>query len=247
MRKIAVALAFVTCASVFIALLESTCSTKQHPSELRDRIFYEGPLAIHTFADGWTLMAGLSDDGSKHAFLWRRASEPTGFGSAIEPATTFASLKEGAGEVAAIEREGVALAQKKDAAARGEPVPPALTPDIPILTIACIGQKTYLFVDVNNPGEPEGRGYERTVRITLDGSQPWTERWEVTRIGRALFAPDAISLAQKISSGQSLLVEFRPFERPPARLRFDLSGLSVHIAQVAEPCGGWGTARTRSR
>lgn len=112
-----------------------------------------------------------------------------------------------------------------------------MPPDVPILTIGCIDHKTYVFIDVNNPGDPEGPGYGRTVGIVLEGGQRSAERWTATRTGRAVFAPNPIALASRIASARSLLVDFKPFDRPPAQLTFNISLLSAHVMQVAQVCG----------
>ncbi len=91
----------------------SACSTKQPPPEPDERTFYEGNLAIHSFRDGWTLTVGLGSDGSKSIYLRREAAQPTGFGSTVEPQTSFASILDGVGEIAATEREFATLAKKK--------------------------------------------------------------------------------------------------------------------------------------
>ena len=76
-----------------------------------------------------------------------------------------------------------------------------------------------------------------TVQIRFDENDAVTELWADSTDDEALFAPNAIALARRISRADRMLVRFTPFNANRALIEFDVRGFEEHISLVADTCG----------
>ena len=105
---------------------------------------------------------------------------------------------------------------------------------IPVLTIQCVKGKASVYVET-------GMGLEVTmvdqqiVRLQLDGSKPFAQRWrEITNA--TISAREAAALIKQLVQSQKLIFEFTPFNSAPAQAEFAVAGLSAYLPQIANAC-----------
>lgn len=111
---------------------------------------------------------------------------------------------------------------------------------VPSLVIRCQKRKTDLFVVTHTPVETSHDGdYNELgskIRARFDGSPPSTSYWSESTDHSAVFAPNPIALARKLSGTKEWLVEFTPFDAGPVTTIFDTDGLAGVLNQVAAAC-----------
>lgn len=98
------------------------------------------------------------------------------------------------------------------------------------LGIRCARGKTELAVTTDDVVDNGG------VRIKLDDGKPQRQVWSEAENHSGLFAPDPIGLARQLTTADSLLIEYKPFQRPPTTIEFKVAGLGEKLGAVAEPC-----------
>jgi Type VI secretion system VasI, EvfG, VC_A0118 len=112
-----------------------------------------------------------------------------------------------------------------------------LQTNLPTLIIRCTEKKTKVYITTGMAASPEYGHYdEYTVRIRLNDNPPIRALWGQSTDNEALFAPNAIELARRISKSDRMLFEFTPFNSNPVIATFDVRGLSTHLPAVAEAC-----------
>lgn len=116
---------------------------------------------------------------------------------------------------------------------------------VPRLIIRCKEGKTDTYVETGMPAKPE-TGKTITVRTRLDDAKAVVAFWDQSTDNAALFAPDAIGLAQKLASTHRFLFEFTPFNSSPAIAEFETDGLEPMLSDISETCG-WSKVLERRR
>lgn len=122
----------------------------------------------------------------------------------------------------------------------------------PTLIVRCKGKNTdvYLVTGVAASIERSMIGDLKsyhTVRLRLDQADATVTAWDDSTDRRTLFLRsltldpmsyhDSIPFAKQLARANTLIIEFTPFDSPPATIRFDLRGGEQHIKRVAEACG----------
>ncbi len=74
------------------------------------------------------------------------------------------------------------------------------------------------------------------VRIRLDGQKPRKYNWTSATNGQAYFARMPINLLRDMSAAKKMKVEFTPFNGNTQIVSFDLTGIDVHLPDVAAAC-----------
>jgi hypothetical protein len=121
-------------------------------------------------------------------------------------------------------------------------VPGTIGSHRPTLFLRCAKKKTEVAIDVGSAIQPEYGNYETyTVRIKFDSAAPITQEWRGGTNMQSLFAPNGIQMAKRLAQTHTFLFEFKPFQRGPETVTFELSGLSEHLDKIADACN-WGKA-----
>jgi Type VI secretion system VasI, EvfG, VC_A0118 len=106
----------------------------------------------------------------------------------------------------------------------------------PVLVVRCLSGTTQAFVYTQVPPAIEQRDDRRTVRVSFDGATEAVERWPGSADHDALFAPDGIAFARRLSAARTLRFGFTPHNGPLASIDFDVHGFEAHLASLARTC-----------
>lgn len=107
----------------------------------------------------------------------------------------------------------------------------------PYLVVRCIGKRLDAFVYMESTAQIEPQDERHTVRLRVDDAPEVTERWQDSDEHDALFAPDGVAFAQRLTRAQVLRVGYRPHNAAPVVAEFNVGGLSEVIAPFAAQCG----------
>jgi hypothetical protein len=112
--------------------------------------------------------------------------------------------------------------------------------EVPALVIRCAKRKTDLFLITHTPVESShGSDYEdlgSKIRMRFDRGPPSASYWSESTDHAAVFAPNPIAFARKLSKAKVWLVEFTPFDAGPVTSSFQTDGLANVLGQVATAC-----------
>lgn len=106
----------------------------------------------------------------------------------------------------------------------------------PVLVVRCLAGTMDVFVFTDSAARMEPQDQDHTVRLAFDDGGERTERWSDSETHDALFADDGATFAQELSAARSLRFGFTPHNAEPVVARFDVSGLSEHLAGAARQC-----------
>lgn len=109
------------------------------------------------------------------------------------------------------------------------------------MTIRCSKRRTDAYIDTNTI---LGDG---SVRIKFDESAPVHQVWNKSTDDKALFAPDAIAFARRLSTARTFLLEFRPFQEGAQTISFDVTNLNGNLGKVSDACNWEGIDQNRER
>jgi hypothetical protein len=111
---------------------------------------------------------------------------------------------------------------------------------VPTLIIRCQKRKTELYVITHTPVKTSyDSDYDALgsrIRTRFDGGKPASEYWSESTDHSAVFAPNPISLARKLSRTKRWLVEFTPYDAAPVSTNFHTEGLDSVLGKVATTC-----------
>jgi hypothetical protein len=107
----------------------------------------------------------------------------------------------------------------------------------PSIHIRCRGKKTELYIDVGTQVESNFQYGTSAVRLKFDNGAAVQQWWSQSKDGSALFAPEPVKLAKRLSSAQALRFEFTPFQHGAQVATFELAGLQQHLSSAATGCG----------
>jgi hypothetical protein len=97
------------------------------------------------------------------------------------------------------------------------------------IMIRCVDRKTDVLVSPG--GDPIA---EANVRVKYDDSAPIRQSWHKSSSKTALFSPDPIAIARRLSKTNIFLFEYTPFESRPRIAKFNVSGLD--LAKISQLC-----------
>jgi hypothetical protein len=100
-----------------------------------------------------------------------------------------------------------------------------------ILTIRCIRRRTELVVATNDILD------NGNVPIRFDDAKPQQQVWSEASNHQGLFSPDPIGLARQLTKIDSLLFEYRPFDKQATTIEFKVAGLAENLGTIADACG----------
>ena len=83
----------------------------------------------------------------------------------------------------------------------------------------------------------EAQDENHSVRISFDDEPEVTERWPDSSDHDALFAPDAVAFARRLTAARTLRFGYTPHNSQKAVAEFHLSGLAELIQPAAKQCG----------
>jgi hypothetical protein len=109
------------------------------------------------------------------------------------------------------------------------------------LVIRCAKHKTQAYVDTDTVVDSSG------VRIKFDQAQPLRQSWARSTDYKALFAPDAVTLARELVKTKTFMIEFTPFQEGTRAISFDVSNLGAKLQKIAEACDWAGVDEGRAR
>jgi hypothetical protein len=108
------------------------------------------------------------------------------------------------------------------------------------LIIRCRKRKTDLYVVTHTPVKTSyGSDYDELgsrIRTRFDGSPPQADYWSESTDHSAVFAPNPIALARRLSHTKQWLVEFTPYDAAPVTTNFHTEGLAGVLDRVAHAC-----------
>ena len=107
----------------------------------------------------------------------------------------------------------------------------------PMLVIRCDAGKMQTFVYTASAIQMEAQDENHTVRVSFDGEPESTERWADSAEHDALFAPDGVAFAHRLSTAQTLRVSYTPHNAPRAVAHFQVAGLAETLHPAAKQCG----------
>lgn len=107
----------------------------------------------------------------------------------------------------------------------------------PVLVVRCEGGKMQTFVYTASAIQMEAQDENHSVGVSFDGEPEVSERWADSAEHDALFAPDAVAFAHRLSTSQTLRVSYRPHNAPRAVATFQVAGFAEPLRSAAKPCG----------
>ncbi len=106
----------------------------------------------------------------------------------------------------------------------------------PVLTVRCEAGRTEVFVLTESAAVIEGDDGKHTVRVGFDDGADLVQRWLASADYDALFAPDAVRLAQQIAGSRRMRFGFTPYGAAPVVAQFDVTGFNALIGTIAKAC-----------
>jgi hypothetical protein len=107
----------------------------------------------------------------------------------------------------------------------------------PVLVVRCEAGKMQTFVYTASAIQMEAQDENHSVGVSFDGEPEVSERWADSAEHDALFAPDSVEFAHRLSTSQTLRVSYRPHNAPRAVATFQVAGLSETLQPAAKQCG----------
>jgi hypothetical protein len=107
----------------------------------------------------------------------------------------------------------------------------------PVLVVRCYAKKTDVFVYTDSPMSIEPEDENHTVRVVFDGGTEVKERWPDSSEHDAIFAPDGLNFARRLTASKTLRVAFTPQNAMPVSVDFDVTGAEAALAPIAKKCG----------
>ena len=104
----------------------------------------------------------------------------------------------------------------------------------PVLVVRCLLGTTQAFVYAGAPAI-EQRDDRRTVRVSFDRASEAVERWPASADHDALFAPDGIAFARRLSGAHLRFGFLRTTDTGVDRLR-RVHGFDAYLASLARTC-----------
>jgi hypothetical protein len=107
---------------------------------------------------------------------------------------------------------------------------------VPTLTVQCGKKKAAVYVETWLPLEIT-QVDKQIVRIQFDDGRPSPQRWqEITNAAMGASARDSMLLVRQFIQSKKFVLEFTPFNSPPVRAEFDITGLEALMPQLARTC-----------
>lgn len=107
---------------------------------------------------------------------------------------------------------------------------------VPTLTVQCGKKKAAVYVETWLPLEVT-QVDKQIVRIQLDNGRPIPQRWqEITNASMGASARDSMLLVRQFTQSKKFVLEFTPFNSPPVRAEFDVTGLEALMPQLTRTC-----------
>ena len=107
----------------------------------------------------------------------------------------------------------------------------------PVLVVRCEAGKMQTFVYTASAIQMEAQDENHSVGVSFDGEPEVSERWADSDDHDALFAPDGVAFAHRLSTSQTLRVSYRPHNAPRAVATFQVAGLAETLQPAAKQCG----------
>lgn len=109
------------------------------------------------------------------------------------------------------------------------------------LIIRCVKRKTEAYVDTDSILD------NGIIRIKFDQSPPSRQRWEKSTDDKALFVPDPITFARKLTTAKTFMLEFTPFQEGTRTVSFDITNLNEKLKKVSDACDWAAVDKARER
>lgn len=107
----------------------------------------------------------------------------------------------------------------------------------PVLVVRCMAQGPEVFVFTDSAARIEPNTPDHTVRISLDGAPPISERWPDSADHDALFAPDGAAWITRLSQARTMTFGFTPHNSQAVTAEFRVDGLADILRPAARECG----------
>lgn len=107
----------------------------------------------------------------------------------------------------------------------------------PTLLVRCRENETDVFMTTGGAATVESGDLEgHTVRVRYDDGQAQNQRWTESTSNDSLFAPNAIAMARRIATAQTVRIGWTPFNASPVVATFDVRGFERHVREIGETC-----------
>ncbi len=107
----------------------------------------------------------------------------------------------------------------------------------PMLVVRCDAGRMQTFVYTSSAIQMEAQDENHSVRISFDDEPEVTERWPDSSDHDALFAPDAVAFARRVTAARTLRFGYTPHNSQKAVAEFHVTGLAELIQPAAKQCG----------
>lgn len=107
----------------------------------------------------------------------------------------------------------------------------------PMLVVRCDAGRMQTFVYTASALQMEAQDENHSVRVSFDDEPEVTERWADSADHDALFAPDAVAFARRVTAARRLRFGYTPHNALKAVAEFHVSGLSDLVEPAAKQCG----------
>jgi hypothetical protein len=107
----------------------------------------------------------------------------------------------------------------------------------PMLVVRCDAGRMQTFVYTASAIQMEAQDQNHSVRVSFDDEPEVTGRWPDSSDHDALFAPDAVAFARRLTTARTLRFGYTPHNAQRAVAEFHVTGLSDLIEPAAKQCG----------
>jgi len=105
----------------------------------------------------------------------------------------------------------------------------------PMLVVRCDAGRVQTFVYTASAIQMEAVDENHTVRLSFDGEPEASERWEDSAEHDALFAPNGLAFAERVSAARTLRFSYTPHNAARVTAEFPTSGLG-ELLGAAKQC-----------
>lgn len=106
----------------------------------------------------------------------------------------------------------------------------------PRLIIQCAKKKAEIYIETIMPLEVT-QVDKQIVSVQFDNNKPTRQRWqEIANAAVAANARDSALLIRQFAQSKKFIFEFTPFNSPPVKAEFDISGLEAFQPKLVTLC-----------
>jgi len=114
-----------------------------------------------------------------------------------------------------------------------------LEPDTYTLYMRCMSGRTEVFIDWKAylGNDLESRYKKRkNIGVLFDDGAPLIQEWSISTDNKSTFSADSVTMMEKITQSEKMVVTTTPYEGSPVMAVFDIAELNEPLSQLVRGC-----------